>query len=609
MDSDALFEEFKMKHGSRCYRGVAFMIVVMTLALTHSEARAGDGWQVWGQDYFPEKPARGGVLRVAAPFYIGVMNPNHFPVMDWVSMGMIYERLVCHDASYKPIHPWLAESWQYLDDVTVLMTLRKGVRFHDGTFFNAHALKYQMEWILDKTNGAWTRAWLEPLDGVEVVDDYTVKWHFKEPWGAFLGTMASVPGFIISAKALRQDSALAELKKMKRRIGGLRRSAKKAEAEAETAASKRSRDAARKARVALSAAESRIAELQKTTTGVKPLDAYPVGTGQYMLDRNSPGNYISLKRNPDWWFGQYVSLPEMPYFDGIKVSVIPDPSVRLASLKAGRLDYVLLNPYQYRIVDKDPNLNGFVAPLNWLVWLMLNQAKGPCTDIRVRKAISHAIDRKALIVGTQAGMGREASSIFPAYHWARNPNLLPVAYNPELSKKLLAEAGYANGLTLRGVTANVPVSQAFAKAVMAMLEKVGIHWDVKFVGIAAMADPFMRLDYDMCGGLYQWIFEPDLIASALYMPNGVLNYGRNNNPEVIALIRKGRKAIKDDERKQIYQQLEQVLYDNYMDIYLWYPSIVVGSNTNLRGYNAKMHMAYGDIYTASHPLWFKGGKP
>ena len=604
----------KKKHGKRWGKmGIIFLLVTVISATGVFAESSGididNGWMEWGEAYWPAKPVSGGIIRAASPFYIGVMNPNHFPVMDWVSMGLMYEKLVNHDAHYKPTQPWLAESWEYLDDVTVKMSLRQGVIFHDGSAFTAQGFKYQMEWILDRKNGAWTRSWLEPLKSVEVVDDHTLIWHFKRPWGAFLGTMASVPGFAISPDALKKDHALSETKRLKRRLVSLERKMKKAEkmlSKDETDETIKKADAARKN---VTDIESSIAELEVLAKDATSLDTNPIGTGQFMLERNSPGNYIKLRSNPNWWFGKSIGIPEMPYVEGIKVSVIPDPSVRLASLKAGELDSVILNPFQYRLVEKAPRLNTRIQQLNWLVWLMLNQSEGPCKDIRVRKAISHAIDRKALIVGTQSGLGRRASCIFPDKHWAKSPTLKPVTYDPKLSKKLLAEAGYANGLTLKGVTSNLPEAQSFTKAVMAMLEKVGIRWDVEFLGIAGLAEPLMKCDYDMAGGLFPWIFEPDLISSALYMPDGVLNYGRNNNPEVINLIKSGRQEVDEAKRTQIYNQLEQVLYDNYMDIYLWYPSVVIAANKNLSGFNEEMYQKYGEAYIWTHPTWFKDGHP
>ncbi|HVN71439.1 MAG TPA: ABC transporter substrate-binding protein, partial [Desulfomonilia bacterium] len=537
------------------------MLLLCPPARAQDAAKAKPGWMDWGSKYYAVKPVRGGYMRAASPVYIGLMNPDHFPVMDWVTMSFMYEKLILLDASYRPSIPWLAESWEFLDDVTVIMKLRKGVMFHDGSAFNAQSFKYQMDWIMDRDNVAWTRAWIEPLKSVEVVDEYTLKWHFKRPWGAFLGTMASVPGYAVSGMALERDAALAKVKRIERELVSARRKAKEEKDPVK----------ADKAKKTLADLEAQLKKYSALARDAKPLDTNPVGTGPYMLESASTDNYVQLKRNPNWWFGRSISLQDMPYFDGIKVSVIPDPSVRLANLKAGKLDFIVADAIQSRLVTNDQNLNVGNMPMNWLVYLTFNHAKGPCSDIRVRQAISHAIDRKALVMGTQFGLGRIASCLYPDDHWAHNPGLKPVSYDPELSRKLLAQAGYPNGLTLKGFTLNIPEAQAFAKAVMAMLEKVGITWKPVYLSVPGMMEPFRKLDFDVVGNLYPWIQEPDHIATLLYDPASPFNNGRSRNEKAIRLIKAGREEVNEAKRAKIYNELENVLYDNYEDAWLWYP--------------------------------------
>ncbi len=557
------------------------------------------GWMEWGDAYCTAKPAPGGVLRLAWPLYIGLMNPHHMPVLDWITMTYMYERLILLDAHYKPTIPWLAESWTFLDETTVLMQLRQGVRFHDGTPFNAQSVKTQMDYIADKDNAAWTRTWMEPLESVEVVDTYTVKWHFKRPWGSFLGTLASVPGFMVSAKALEGDTALAKIKRIEREMISARRNAADKENPEKAAAGKKW----------LAELEKERSQYIPLAKDAKPVDTHPVGTGPYMLESSSTDNYLLLKRYPDWWFGQSINKPEMPYFDGIRVSVIPDPSVRLANLKAGMLDSIVLDPVQYRVMKNDSRFTLESLPTNWLIFLTFNHAKGACADIRVRKAISHAIDREALVMGTQFGLGRIASCIYPEDHWAHNPELKPIPYDPELSRRLLAEAGYPNGLTIRGFTLNIPEAEAFAKAVMAMLEKVGIIWRPQFMSIAGMIEPFRKLDYDVIGNLYPFIDEPDHIAMLLYDPESPFNNGRSHNEKAVELIRKGRETQDESERARIYFELEKLLYDNYEDAWLWYPTVVMATNKRVEGFNLEMFLKYGEGYYFSHPQWFKDGHP
>lgn len=213
-----------------------------------------ESYMVWDQRYWPTKPVRGGTFRQAVPEYIGLMNPNHWPVNDWETITYLYEKPVYTDGTYRPCFPFMAESWKYLDSKTAVMTFRPGITFHDGTPFNAEAFKFQLEWIKDRQNGCFSRAWLQPIKSMEVLDPYTLKFQFDKPWSGFIGMMAYVPGYAMSAQALRKG-------------------------------------------------------------GPKALETDPVGTGPYMLKEASPGNYLILQRNPNWWFGRQVGQPDMPYFD------------------------------------------------------------------------------------------------------------------------------------------------------------------------------------------------------------------------------------------------------------------------------------------------------
>ena len=500
-------------------------------------------WAVWDD---AEKPVRGGYLRLAATQYIGKMNPNHWPVQDWVSMGYFHEKLMVTDGSYNPTVPWLAKSFSYETPTAVLMQLHEGVTFHDGSAFNAASVKYQIDWIRNPANGAWSASWLEPLETVEVVDEYTLRWKFKKTWAGFPGVISNVPGYALSAKALQE-------------LG-------------------------------------------------EQYDSHPQGTGAYMLEEASPGNFLKLKRNPNWWFAKASGHPDMPYFDGILVTVIPDPSVQLANLRAGKLDVLSVDKSQYSIVKEDPALNVYRLPLNHTRALRFNNTKGVFQDIRLRQAVSVAIDRKALIAGTQFGLGRIASCLYPEDHWAHNPELKPVAYDPARAKELLAAAGYAKGLSVRGYFTASTAAQTVADAIKNMLAKVGIDWQVEPLAPAAVAARMKALDYDLAEGGWVFIYDPDLAATGLYSPGGGFNFGRSKNDAAIALIEAGRGEVDPKKRQQIYWQLEKVLYYSYEDVWLWWEESVTAYHKNVMGWNQEQFLKYKEAWFWSHPLWFKDGK-
>jgi peptide/nickel transport system substrate-binding protein len=521
---------------------------VLLLAVTWTlpawgQAKGKNPWEVW--DY-PTKPVRGGYYRTAATLDVGLLNPNHWPVNDWLVINLFHEKLLITDGNFRPV-PWLAESWTFPDQLTCIMKLKKGIQFSDGAPFNAQAIKFQMEWIKDPKNGCWSAGWIKPLKSVEVVDDYTVKWNFEEPWAGFLGIIANVPGYMMSPKALKEDP--------------------------------------------------------------KKYDTHPVGTGPYILEDRSPGNWIKVKRNPNWWFGKSIGKPDMPYFDGILTTVIPDPSVQLANLRAGKIDWMTLAKSQHEMVKNDPNLQVYIGPVNHVRGYRFNHAKPPFNDLRVRQAVAYAVDRQALIAGIEFGMGRVASCQYPDDHWCHNPNLQPWPYDPKKAKQLLAEAGHSKGLTITGVCGTDPTSRARAEAVKSMLAEVGIDWKVDALDPAAGFDRFKNLEFHLTQGDWTWIYDPDLMASGLYHPTGGFNFGRSKNDAAIALIERGRKEVDMDKRQKIYWELEKVLYDNCEDIWLFWEMWPSAYSKNVMGYNFEMAVKHKEIWSWSHPLWFKDGKP
>ncbi len=568
-------------------------------------------WMVWGKEYFDGTPTRGGYHRTASGIYVGYLNPNHWPVNDWVAISMFYEGITATDGQFKQKNPWLLDSWTFSDPLTLIMKLKKGITFHDGSTFDAPGLKYQVDWMRDPKNGCWTRAGLARIVSVEVIDEYTLKWRTKTPWASF---PTGFFGFVISAEALKNDVVVREadnlakkLKTAEKRLKRQRNKTEKAVARGGKSAQKAEKKLKRieKAFRKLRTKATRTAELAR---GLVKTDQFPVGTGPYMYEKARPGNYLKVKRNPNWWFGQSVGHPNMPYFDGVKITVIPNPATRLANLRVGRIDTLLLSKAQYRALKNDPSLIVNVSSNNSVRGLNFNHSRKPCSDLRVRKAISHAIDRKALIHGTQFGLGRIASCLFPGDHWAHNPNLKPVSYDPGLSRRLLSEAGYEDGLTLRGWVGNDPDSVKFGQAIKALLARVGIRWKIDSLSAVGASDRWRNLDYDMIPGGFPFIQDPDTAVSFQYHPKGSANFGRSNNEAAISLIERARSEVDETKRAALYFEVEKVLYENYEDIWLWWEVIAVAHRKRLQGINPEMARKYGNLHSYSHPLWFRDGR-
>ncbi len=495
-----------------------------------------------------EKPVRGGTLRLAAPQYIGFMNPNRWPVNDWLNINFIHQKLLVTDGSYRPTIPFLAESVQREGSTAALITLREGIKFHDGTPLDAESIKRQIAWVRTPANATFTISWLANLDTVEVVSPLKLRWTFKKPWASFEGTVANVPGYALSATALEADAKRFET-------------------------------------------------------------VDPKGVGPYIVEEASPGNFLKLKRNPNYWLAKVLGQPDAPYHDNVLISVIPDPAIRLASFRAGKLDILALEKSQYATLKDDKTFNTYTTPVNTTAAMRMNAVKGPCADIRVRQAIRHAVDVKALIQGTQRGLGRIASGLLPGDHWAHNPQLKPVEFNPALAKALLAQAGHEKGVTIRGYVINVAAAVEVSQAIKYMLSQVGIDWQVEALSPVAADARRKALDWDLAAGGWTYIYDPDLVITGLYSPKGSFPEGRPESPARTAAIEAAREEGNADKRQAMYRELEKQINDEALDLWLWWEESAVAYQKWVRGYDNDALVKHKEAYFVTHSTWFANGKP
>jgi peptide/nickel transport system substrate-binding protein len=186
--------------------------------------------------------------------------------------------------------------------------------------------------------------------------------------------------------------------------------------------------------------------------------------------------------------------------------------------------------------------------------------------------------------------------MFPEDHWCHNPELKPVAYDPRCRRSCWPRPAIANGLTIKGYYSNTSMGQTIAEAVKNMLGKVGITgrstcWRRR------LGDAHAGADYDLAHGGWILIYDPDLMPTGLYHPNGGFNFGRSKNDAAIALIEAGRREVDLDKRKKIYWQLEKVLYDSYEDAWLWWDETVVAYRKQVQGWHQDGFLKYRDAWS------------
>ena len=351
----------------------------------------------------------------------------------------IYNRLVDFERGGTKVVPSLAEKWDIsADGKTYTFYLRKGVKWHD-----TRAFKPTREFNADDVLFMFERQWKEAnpyfkvtspnhsyfsdmgmpklLQTVEKVNDHTIKITLGAAEAPFLSNLA-MPYAAVQSKEYA-DAML------------------------------------------------------KAGTPEK-IDQDPIGTGPFSLVQYQKDAVIRYKAFPAYWAGK-AKIDDLIY------SITPDASVRWAKLQKGECHVMPYpNPADLEAIRKDPNMQVLEQPGLNVGYLAFNTTKKPFDDVRVRKAISMAINKKAIIDGVYLGTGVAAKNPIPPTMWSYNNAVKDDDYNPDAAKKLLADAGFKDGLTTDLWAMPVqrpynPNAKRIAELMQVDLAKIGVKAEIK----------------------------------------------------------------------------------------------------------------------------------
>jgi peptide/nickel transport system substrate-binding protein len=468
-----------------------------------------------------QTPKRGGTLTVR------LWDPPHFDPMLQVSYkthipaSFTHSRLLRHKAGPSvppgsfPIEGDLAESWTQPNETTYVFKLRRGVRWHpkppvNGREFTAEDVRYTVERFLTVKGNAYAYM-LKAVDRVDVVDKYTVKFTLKEPFAWFLDMLANPMAVAIVARECVE------------KFGDL----KKAEA--------------------------------------------VVGTGPWMLDGYKPNQSLTFVRHP----GYFVA--GQPYIDRIEAFVDEDNASRTASFMAGkydlgweyggsinRSDWVQIKD---NLRQKRPGLKTLDYASNVHYHVSMRTDKPPFNDVRVRQAISMAIDRQGIIDAVMEGSGVMNPAVPAALRdWALPVNQLGEGakyyrYDPAEAKRLLAAAGHPNGFpasvcfTTYGSTLVVDQMQLILK----YLKDVGIdaRLDQKEYGAYASTCLVGKLD-SMAFGPQTPFLDPDNILYGHYYPEEPKNQSHLADPAITDLLVRQRRTVDPAKRRELIHEIQRL---------------------------------------------------
>lgn len=315
-----------------------------------------------------------------------------------------------------------------------------------------------------------------------------------------------------------------------------------------------------------------------------PLARAPIGTGPYRFVAWQPGEKLVLESNPDYYEGR-------PFLRRVVYRIIPDSSTQFLELQSGGLDFMGLTPLQFSAQTDTPAFRRGFAKYRYLsfsyTYLGYNLQRPLFQDVRVRRAIAHAIDKQELIDGVLLGLGRAASGPYKPDSWVYNGAVRQYAYDPAAARTLLEEAGWVDadgdGIRQKGgekLSFTVVTNQGndlrtkSAEIIQRRLKEVGIDLHIRVVEWATFLKEFIfpgNFDATILG----WTGGPEPDQYNIWHSSKTgpreLNFIHYRNAEVDELLERGRRTFDQAERKRIYDRFQAILADEQPYTFLYIP--------------------------------------
>lgn len=314
-----------------------------------------------------------------------------------------------------------------------------------------------------------------------------------------------------------------------------------------------------------------------------PFNRNPVGTGPFRFSEWVTGQKVVVKTNADYFEGK-------PEIEEYIYRLIPDTATQFLELKALNIDMMTLSPVQYQKQTDDrffkTEFNKFKYPALSYTYLGYNLRDPKFSDKRVRQALTHAINKDAIIQGVLFGLGKPATGPYIPESWAFNPNVKDLEYNPEKAKALLAEAGWSpdkDGLlkkegapfafTLLTNQGNAERAKA-AEIIQQGLREIGIQVEIRVLEWQTLLHQFIdKKQFEAVIMGWGVGLDPDIYAiwHSSKTKEGEFNFISYQNPRADDLLTQGRETCNQEERKKIYQELHRLIAEDQPYTFLYYP--------------------------------------
>lgn len=465
----------------------------------------------------------GGTFIVGSDIEPRTLNPaiDESSPTIWIG-AQIYNALIVLNETGSPL-PELAQSWEISPDGTVFtFHLVQNVTWHDGVPFTSADVKFTFEQVL-RNYSPLGKAIFGSVDHVDIPDNYTAVVHFVGPEPSLFLWLSPYHAVMLPQHIYAGTNIL-----------------------------------------------------------TNPANSNPIGTGPFKFVEWVKNDHVTVEKNPNYW------KPGLPPLDRIIIRTIPDKTTMVLALKRGDIDYI---PYtmasaEFVALLNTTGINTSVvnSGMSFTSSLWLNKANPILANVTVRKALSYAIDRSAIIDNVVPGLGIPATgpmSSSSMVAWAYNPDVPIYNYNVTMANQLLDQAGYPRGgdgvrFTLRMVVGLFWENPKVGDMIKTQLSAVGIACDVTQLAWAAYsAKVYSQLDYDIApqrigpGPDPQSIrqfYDPSFIGTGSIFSN-FQNY---SNSQVTQLFETAGETLDKVQRSQIYKQIQTILVNEAANVWLYY---------------------------------------
>ncbi len=483
---------------------------------------------------------KGGTLTFAARQDVDTLDPHRFgAIATRKVLGQLFDPLLRAKHGDPKVYPGLAEAWTASEDgKTYTLKLKKGVKFRDGTPFNAEAVKFTLDRINDLGSAKGVaKSFLGPYRSSEVVDDSTVKVTLE-------GANLALPT-ILAMEALSPISPAAVKK-----------------------------------------------------YGEEGFGRNPVGTGPFMFKEWVEKDHITLVKNPDYnWAPEIFDHQGPAYLDVVNWRLVPEATTRVAVLETGEIDIAEDIAYQdVQRVRDNPRLkvaNALPAGTPWAA--LANTKRFPTDQLSVRRALQFAIDKEAIIKSVYKSETKPALSLLQPTTFAYAPTIGDLyKYDPEKAKAILEEDGWklgADGVQVKdgkrleilfvfysggGFDQIVPLVQG-------MVRKVGMAMKLQEMTIANWFAASRAGDHKLSHSAW-WFPDPLVIANWSHSRTiGAYNYSFYANPEVDKLL-DAAVTVSGPKRVELYKQIQEQVAKDAAVIPIAENVTIVGLKKAVEGY-------------------------